>query len=443
MPPIYRRSFLKGSLIAALGVSRAGAWAAEKPSAQKEPSASPIRPLVTTPPTLQIPSPTSMGVAWGVAGPATGFVDVGTRPDLSDTRRVSAGDGGLKALDEAALAVRLTGLAPDTLYYYRTGTVPIDFQGAYKIFPGTPVLGKIHSFRTPGLESKAAFAVINDTHENNPAFALLAAKIASLGPAVTVWNGDVCNWLEQMPKMVQNLLNPGQCGFAVDRPFLYTPGNHDYRGVLARELPRLLMTRDPDERDGAYWTLTRNYAVRLGDMALIGLDTGEDKPDDRREWGGLAQFAPYRTLQARWLAGALERSDIKSAPFVVAFCHIPLFDDSPKANPGDIAEGFASWQRPCHDLWAPLFEKHGVQLVICAHTHQYRFDAPKNGRTWAQLVAGSGCDMKQDRELTVLEGKVAGGKLVMTVHGLTSKSVLGEFSFAPRSGRRVRPDAGL
>ena len=238
-----------------------------------------------------------------------------------------------------------------------------------------------------------------------------------------------------MPKMVQNLLNPGQSAFAASRPFLFTPGNHDYRGVLARELPRLLMTREPAERDSQYWTLTRNYAVRQGDLALIGLDTGEDKPDWRSEWGQLAQFGPYRELQARWLADVLERPDIRTAPFVVAFCHIPLFDDAPKANPGDLAEGYASWQRPCHDLWSPLFEKHGVQLVIAAHTHKYRFDAPKGGRSWAQLVAGSGCDMGPTRELTVLEGKVVDGRLTLTAHDLTSASVLGEFTFSPRTGR--------
>jgi UDP-2,3-diacylglucosamine pyrophosphatase LpxH len=433
MQQIHRRSFLKGSLFAAVAAGRAGAWAAEKPAA---PSAA-ATPLALTPPLLQIPAPTSMGVAWGLGARATGFVDVGTRPDLSDSRRVFAGDGGLRALDDAALAVRLTGLAPDTAYYYRTGTLPIDFQGAYKIVPGAPALGEIYAFRTPGPKSPSSFAVINDTHENHSAFAQLAAKIAALDPALTVWNGDVCNWLDQMPKMIQSLLNPGQSGFAVSRPVLFTPGNHDYRGLLARELPRLLMTREPAERDSAFWALARNYAVRQGDLALIGLDTGEDKPDDRAEWGGLAQFAPYRELQARWLAEALERPDIASAPFVVAFCHIPLFDDSPKANPGDIAEGYASWQRPCHDLWSPLFEKHGVQLVVCAHTHKHRFDAPKDGRTWAQLVAGSGCETKPGRELTVLEGKVAGGKLLLTAHELNTRSVLGEYAFSPRAGRAV------
>jgi len=432
MKLMHRRSFLKGSALAALAAARSSAFAAETP-APSEKEAAAGRPLVTTTPTLQIPAPTSMGVAWGVGAKATGFVDVGSKADLSDARRVFAGDGGLKALDDAALSVRLTELAPDSVYYYRTGTLPIDFQGAYKIFPGAPVLSEIYSFRTMGPSASASFAVINDTHENDKAFAQLAEKIEALKPAVTVWNGDLCNWLDQMPKMVQSLLNPGRCKFAVSRPFLFVPGNHDYRGALARELPRLLMTREPSERESNYWKLGRNFAVRQGEIALIGLDTGEDKPDNRSEWGALAQFTPYRELQARWLADALEGPEIKAAPFVVAFCHIPLVDDAPGANPGDLAEGYASWQRSCRELWAPLFEKHGVQLVVTAHRHAFRFDAPAAGRSWAQVVGGSGCElMKPDRALTVLEGKVVDRQLKLIAHDLTSGTILGEYAFKPR-----------
>jgi 3',5'-cyclic AMP phosphodiesterase CpdA len=432
MQTMYRRSFLKGSVFATLAAAQTAVFSADAPKPVEKKTEPVKQPLVTTPPTLQIPAPTSMGVAWGVSVRATGFVDVGSKTDLSDARRVFAGDTGLKSLDDAALSVRITDLTPDSAYYYRTGTLPIDFQGAYKIVPGTPVLSEIHSFRTAGPKSASSFAVINDTHENHTAFALLAAKIDALNPAVTVWNGDLCNFLEQMPKMVQSLLNPGKSRFAVSRPFLFTPGNHDYRGVLARELPRILMTREPTERDSKYWKLNRNYAVRQGDIALIGLDTGEDKPDWRSEWGQLAQFTPYRELQAKWLADVLERPDIQAAPFIVAFCHIPLFDDAPDANPGDLAEGYASWQRQCHDLWSPLFEKHGVQLVVTAHQHKFRFNAPAAGRSWAQVIGGSGCDLKPGRELTVLEGKVADSRLKLTAHDLISKSVLGEYTFKPR-----------
>lgn len=431
MKPLQRRTFLKSSLLATLA-AQTRRVAAETPSAAVNSLVPEAASPVLTPPSLQIPSPTSMGVVWGVATRATGFVDLATRPDFSDARRVFAGSGGLRALDDAALGVRLTGLTPDSVYHYRTGTVPVDFRGPYKILPGAPVLSDAYSFRTPGLRSPSSFAVINDTHENHKAFALLAAKLEELKPAVTVWNGDLCDWLDQMPKMLQTLLNPGKSAFAVSRPFLFTPGNHDYRGLLARELPRLLLTREPTERASAYWTLERNYACRQGEIALIGLDTGEDKPDEHPAWGQLAQFKPYRELQAKWLADTLERPEIKSAPYLVAFCHIPLFDESPKANPGDRLDGWASWQRHCHELWSPLFGQYGVQLVITAHTHRFRYDAPTVKRPWAHLVGGAGCDVPPQGQLTVIGGRVSGDRLRITAHNLTDGSTLGEFDFAPR-----------
>ena len=434
MTPLQRRALLKDPLLATCAASTR-----EEASETHVPASSEAAVRATplcTPPTLQIPAPTSMGVVWGVSTRATGFVDLSTEPDLSGAHRIFAGSGGLRDLDDVAIRVRLTGLEPDSRYYYRTGTVPIDYQGAYKILPSDPVYSDIYSFSTPGVRSPASFAVINDTHANHQTCALLVAKIESLNPAVTVWNGDLCSAFDQMPQMVQSVLNPGHAAFAVSRPFLYTSGNHDYRGIFARELPRLLLTRESTERAALYGALERNFAYRQGDIAMIGLDTGEDKPDWHKAWGQLAQFTPYRELQARWLADTLERPEIKEAPYIVVFCHIPLFDDAPDANPGDIAEGYASWQRHCHDLWSPLFERYGVQLVITGHLHAFRFDAPTAKRSWAHMVGGTGCDQpSRDRltlQLTVLEGKVDGECLKLIAHNLTTGSTLGEYSFKPR-----------
>ncbi len=430
MNQMHRRTFLKGTLLASFAAPTGKLTAADKPLIAS--SSSPDG-LVCTPPSVQIPAPTSMGVVWGVNARATGFVDVATKPDISDARRAYAGVGGLKTLDDAAIGVRLNDLKPDTQYYYRTGTIPIDFKGAYKIIPGEPVHGEVHSFRTPGLRSASSFAVINDTHETPKAVALLAARLKELKRAVTVWNGDLCNSFNDTEQMRRLLLNAGNgAGFATDTPLLFTPGNHDYRGLMARELPRFLLTREPTERSNVHSHLNRNYAFRQGDIAMIGLDTGEDKADWRQEWGQLAQFTPYREQQAKWLAEALEHPEIKRAPYIVAFCHIPLFDSNPKANPGDNALDWASWQRHCNELWSPLLERYGVQLVVTAHCHRYRYDAPDKNRSWAHIVNGAGCNEPPKGELTLLDAVVSEGSLKVTVHNLTDGATLGSFNFKPR-----------
>lgn len=426
---MHRRAFLKSTLFATIA-AQAGRMRAATDAGT---AATPSQGLVCTPPSLQIPAPTSMGVVWGVNARATGFVDVATKPDLSDARRAYAGVGGLKTLDDAAIGVRLSGLQPDTLYYYRTGTIPIDFKGAYKIIPGEPILGEILPFHTSGTRSASSFAVINDTHENQRAVALLSAKLKELDRAVTIWNGDLCNSFNDIAQMQRVLLNAGDgAGFAMHKPLLFTPGNHDYRGLTARELPRFLLTREPTERSNKHTHLTRNYAFRQGEIALIGLDTGEDKADWRQEWGQLAQFTPYREQQTEWLKEVLERPEIKKAPYIVAFCHIPIFDSDPQANPGDNAVGWAAWQRHCHDMWAPLLQRYGVQLVVTAHRHRFRHDAPDKSRSWTHLVNGAGNQTPPKGPLALLEGAVSEGQLKVNVHNLSDGSNMGSFSFKPR-----------
>ncbi len=394
----------------------------------EETSANPI----ATPPLLQIPAPTSMGIGWGVNTLATGFVDYSTDPSLANATRIFSGSGPQKSLDDLALNVRLTGLQPNTRYYYRIGVIPIDFRGAYDIHPGEEVIGEIYSFTTPGREAPSTFAVISDTHEVQEAMALLARKIDEIGCQVVVWNGDINSHCSDLHKMRDVLLHPGHLDLAASRPVLYMPGNHDYRGFYVRDMPRIMMMREPTERASKHHSLGRNYAYRQGDIALIGLDTGEDKADWRREWGQLANFTPYRKLQAEWLAEVLERDDIKNAPYIVAICHIPLYDPDPEANPGDNEVDYAAWQRHCNQLWSPLFEEYGVQLVITGHRHKYRYDAPTAERPWAQIVNDAGLRLPPASPLTLITGAVVRNQLEITVHNLSDGSILDTFTYAPR-----------
>jgi hypothetical protein len=202
------------------------------------------------------------------------------------------------------------------------------------------------------------------------------------------------------------------------------------------------MFRQPEERLARDWDLGRNFAFRQGDIAMIGLDTAEDKLDSRDVFAGLFCSEPYREAQTHWLKDALERPEIKSAPYIVAFCHIPLFDSNPTHNPGDVypndtdpryTSDFAYWQRTCANMWGPLFVKAGVQLVITAHMHKYRYDAPNASHPWAHMVGGSWkLDENNGRFQTVIEGKVEDGRLRVLVHDVHHRRVVEEYSYKPR-----------
>ena len=304
---------------------------------------------------------------------------------------------------------------------------------------------KIYGFTTAGKDAKAHFCVINDTHVRWNAIEPTIDKVAALSPSCVIWNGDASNTQETIESQVGIFLDPqiGRKDYASGMPYLFCPGNHDSRGMANRHLEKVWMFRQPEERLSRDWDLGRNFAVRMGDVAMIGLDTAEDKLDTNPLFAGLFNSGEYRKAQVAWLKDVLKRKEIAKAPYLVAFCHIPLFDSDPTANPGDVAPAdkdprykhdFAIWQRTCAQLWGPILDKAGCQLVITAHQHVYRYDAPAGDRHWAQIVGG-GPDMdpaKDGRFPTVIEGEVKDRKLEITVHNILTGKVQDSFTFAPR-----------
>ena len=438
-----RRDFLKGAAVAAVTVGTSDlASAADHLSSLSEDGEP--KPLLASAPMLQNFAETSVGVAFAVNDLANGYVLIGERPDLSDARKVLCGGCRLADIDDRVIQVRITGLKPATKYWYRIGADRIHYGGGYDM----KVLGneedpRTYSFTTAGAALNGGFCVINDTHVRWNAIGPELDKIAELAPSCVIWNGDASNTEETLENLVSIYLDHPleRKDYAACTPYLFCPGNHDFRGWANRHLEQVWMYRQPEERSPRDWDLGRNFAVRLGDMALVGLDTAEDKLDTNPRFAGLFKSAGYREAQTAWLRDALARPEIASAPFLVAFCHIPLFDDDPTHNPGDVAPAdfdpqyssdFAYWQRTCARMWGPLLHEAHCQVLISAHMHQYRFDAPVPDRCWAQIVGGGNSMQEGNGFPTVIEGKVTGGKLRMTVHNIFSGKVQDVFEFNPR-----------
>ncbi len=412
--------------------------------------------LIISPPVLQNAAETSMGVGFAVSDMANGYVDVSESPDLAGARRVKCGGYRVTDMNDKIMLVRLTGLKPATTYYYRIGADRIEYKGGYSMkIVGREEDSRVYSFRTLGADARSSFCVINDTHAQKAPFGMAVDKIAELNPSCVVWNGDACNTQETVESLLPIFYTPeiARVDYASCQPYMFLPGNHDYRGLAARRMERVMMFRQPEERLSRDWDLGRNFAVRCGEIAMIGLDTGEDKLDSRDVFAGLFNMEPYRVAQRAWLEDALARPEIRSAPYLVAFCHIPLYDANPKSNPGDCdkdgggrySHDFAIWQRTCANLWGPLLEKAGCQLVITGHQHKYRYDEPSAGRGWAQIVGGGpelGVSTRvvdgkrvqvgdESRFPTVVEGFVEGGRLRVRVHDVVKNCLAGEFDYAP------------
>lgn len=444
MDTINRREFLRASVcaVAATAAASDAIAATDKGSAAPTPAEKPVGKLIVSSPILMNAAETSVGVTFEVGADASGWVEYSDSPDMSNAVRAYSGGRGLKTVDDRLAHIRLTGLKPSARYWYRIGADRISYKNGYAMKNlGLEIDPKVRSFSTLGAGKNGTFCVINDTHDRKDVLDLLLSKIGKIKPTALVWNGDATNVTETKDHAIRIFLHTHENHpeYAAETPLLFVNGNHDLRGRFARSMEELLMLRDPAERSGEFYELGRNFVQRMGDVALIGMDTGEDKLDTNPLFAGIYRMREYREKQARWLEETVKTPAVATAKYKVVFCHIPLFDSRPNANPGDLApadtapgypKNWAAWQRTCANLWGPIFERAGVQLVIAGHQHCFRYDAPTAERPWAQIVGG-GCGMDKTRSdyPTVIQGSVKDGKLQIVIHDVLNDRIAGEYTF--------------
>ncbi|MDR3234415.1 MAG: metallophosphoesterase [Planctomycetaceae bacterium] len=416
-----RRDFFTAVPLGALALAQVkNAAAQEAPLAEK--TAVQQVPFL---PFLQNPGTDSMTVAWAVGGRATGYVEYGETAELG--KQAFNTLAGLKPLDDTFLFARITGLKSGTTYYYRAVTIPYKDDNKPA---GEPVCSPIHSFRTVDPRaSRMSFAMINDTHENQAILKELTAKLPALKPDYIIWNGDILNDVHSAERTIASLALPAGV-FSAESPLLYLPGNHDCVGPWVHNLSRLMVPweqENPQER-----ALSYNFAFRQGPVALVGLDTGASSADAAPAWGGLIAHEPYRAKQAEWLAKVLKRPDIASAPFLVAICHIPLFEPDQTLNGGDTTDDWARFSRQGLTLWGPLLHKAGAQIVLSAHRHALRREAGTPQRCWDQIIGG-GRDL--DKDAAIVFGEATTDKLTLTMRQLNGTEY-GVFEYKPRNFKR-------
>ena len=438
-----RRNFLKttaaAAALAGMPEILKGADKADTPASA--PEASHSERLIDSEPMLQNFAETSIGIAFSVTDMANGYVLIADNPDMTGARKVKCGGYRLTDMNSDVMLVRITGLKPSTRYWYRIGADRISYGGGYKMkIVGNEEPDRVYSFVTAGRGTKSHFCVINDTHDKTPTLERLTRKIAELDPACVIWNGDASNTQETVESQKKLFLRPEISikDYAAERPYLFCPGNHDNRGLANRHLERIWMYRQNEERSSRDWDLGRNFAVRVGDIALIGLDTAEDKVDENPKFAGLFNSHEYRKAQTLWLRDALKKKEIASAPHKVALCHIPIFDSRPDRNPGNVHPSdtdpkytttYAHWQKDCGDMWGPLLKKAGCRIIICAHQHQYRFEPFDKERGWAVLTGGGWRLDKKKGSATLIEGLTEGRNLKIRVYSMFSGEILDEYTF--------------
>ncbi len=378
-----RRHFLGTLAVGGLG----GALA---PAAVTEPDS----PLVRFPLALMAPRSDGFEAVWAVNRLSRGRIE--WRTDGA-SGFAGADAFGFVPQGDNILRVKVSGLRPGTNYQVRSHTL----EGTKPA-----VLSEWKPFRTLDPRARTAhFAMWSDTHIHDDTIRALHR----VTPAVDflVWNGDTCRNTWDRPELLApTLLHPGECDFTVNRPVLFNWGNHDCRGLYAFQMPAIAAT--PSGRPF--------YAFRAGPVAVICLNTGEDKPDDHPSFGGRVAFDALRAEQARWLAETIRQPELRDAPYRVVFCHIPLrwTDESPQDY---AAKGYDRHSGRSRAAWHDSLTAWHAQAIISGHNHTHAWLPPTAEFPYGQLVGGG----PSQEIATWLEGVAGPSELRLKLHALDGK----------------------
>lgn len=274
-----------------------------------------------------IPAPT---VEWSVAPAVAAAGDQAGQP-AAEIHRVTA------SRREDLWVARLTGLPVGPAISYRVRSARGD----------TPV----RSFRAGApTGSKFRFAVFGDTRDGHGVHRELIEMVDRETIDFTVHTGDMVQqggvkgqWL-QFFQIERPLL--------VDTPIVPAVGNHDVSG---RDYFRRYFLHE-------LWAEDRNYHVRdWGNLRLLVLDTGIECRD------GCAQYA---------FAERALREGARRGQLMAIMLHYPPYSSGAHGSNLEV-------QRPV----VALARKHGVELVIAGHDHNYERTKSLDGTTY--MVSGS------------------------------------------------------
>ncbi|THZ14343.1 Metallo-dependent phosphatase [Aureobasidium pullulans] len=311
--------------------------------------------------------------------------------------------------------VKITGLQPDTRYYYR-------------ILPGGPI-SSFRTARVPGDGTAFVAAAVVDLGLIGPDGLSETSKNA-LAPGET---STVDSLIGQVPNF-DLLLHPGDVAYAdywldesiagylrnydfsatkgaalyeklnnefydemvpitSSKPYMIGPGNHDANcddGVaywhngqwvggsglcLAGQTNFTGLInhfRMPSKESGGTGNMW--YSFDHGMAHFISLDSETDLgnglggPDEGQPLNS-GPFGAYQNAQVDWLAADLAAVDRTKTPWIIVMLHRGWYVDYPGGCTA------------CQQAFEPLFNTYGVDLVLTGHNHFYQRNAPtKNGQ---------------------------------------------------------------
>lgn len=285
---------------------------------------------------------------------------------------------------------RLADLRPDTDYIYAAvhdgaaaelGTIRTAPRGraafTFTSFgdQGTPTLGKL-----------AGTSYVND-NLGSPFGADVTAGVERVAPLFHLVNGDLCyanlatdrvrtwsDWFENNSRSARY------------RPWMPAAGNHENErgnGQIGYSAYQAYFTVPDSGTDATFRGLW--YAFTAGSVRIISLNNDDVCYQD----GGNSYVRGYSAgAQQQWLAAELATSCADpNIDWIVICMHQVVISTVDKFNGAD---------RGIRESWVPLFDRYGVDLVVCGHEHHYERSHPIRGHqsndTLTPLPVATGTD---------------------------------------------------
>ena len=306
-------------------------------------------------PYLQAATPTSIVIRWRADVLARGIVRFGSAPDHLD-RNVQ------DTLLGTEHKLKLTGLTPNTKYFYSIGS-----------FLDTLAAGTEDSFVTlppPTTEALYRIAAVGDCGNNSINQRAVRDQLLQYigNHPLNAWIllGDNAYSTGRDAEFQSNFFNVYKDNLLPKYPLYPTPGNHDYYdGDSAEEkvqhthqvayYDNFTMPID-GEAGGLASHNPAFYSFDLGNIHFLSLDSYGIEQD---------LYRLYDTLgpQVQWVKADLEANRNKG--WIIAYWHHPPYtmgshNSDKEQELVHIRENFIR-----------ILERYGVDLIICGHSHDY------------------------------------------------------------------------
>jgi hypothetical protein len=291
-------------------------------------------------PVLQNASSNSVQVIWKTVSPGSGMVEFGTSTNL--------GRAVLDPVNQGLHAVVLTGLFPDTLYYYRVSST----------IGNEVATSEIESFRTFKTSGKISFVLAGDLGAGLTLQYNVAQVMKSQAPDLVIQVGDIIYpWFSAALADIRHfsIYEPQM----KNTPFFYAIGNHDsYFNPVDYYNTFYLPT---NKVTGA----EQYYSFDHGDAHFVMLNS---------DLQAGAKYEPGSD-QYNWLEADLAAT---RKPWKFLFFHHTMRTSSYHSVDDYDGNGELDTLQ-LQRSFGTLAAKYGVKVVFNAHDHIYEKMLPMNG----------------------------------------------------------------